>query len=244
MTSKRISIKSALACAACIVVGAFAFGAQMQGMKHGGGMNHESGMQHGSGMDKVGGMSGGMSGGHGAAKAGVSSMICAGCTCCQSASHANAKQKDDCGKACPACVKCDMSKCQARGMSGKKDLGMTVLEPISVVTVPEGADFSDFRGFGQAAPMVAMMNQMMIHGSGMEGMAMAPMAIAFTAANFAAEWEAQLEAAALAGQKCQCCGMIFPQPEKTPSDSANGKSEGSKGADGASDHGGMGRASS
>jgi hypothetical protein len=48
----------------------------------------------------------------------------------------------------------------------------------------EGMDFDSRTGFGKLEPMVRMMILMMVGGSGMEGMKMAPMDMKFDSANF------------------------------------------------------------
>lgn len=64
-------------------------------------------------------------------------------------------------------------------MSHDPNLGLKVLAPTHVIKVGENVDWSAAVGFGRNAPMVTMMNQMMVAGSGMEGMKMSPMAMDF-----------------------------------------------------------------
>ncbi len=49
---------------------------------------------------------------------------------------------------------------------------MPKLEPKKITTVQGNEDFESQKGFGDQAPMVQMMNLMMVEGSGMEGMSM------------------------------------------------------------------------
>lgn len=49
---------------------------------------------------------------------------------------------------------------------------MPKIQPHKVMTVKGGEDFESQKGFGDQAPMVRMMNLMMVEGSGMEGMSM------------------------------------------------------------------------
>jgi hypothetical protein len=49
---------------------------------------------------------------------------------------------------------------------------MPKINPKQVITVHGNEDFDSQKGFGEQAPMVRMMNLMMVEGSGMEGMSM------------------------------------------------------------------------
>ena len=49
---------------------------------------------------------------------------------------------------------------------------MPKLQPKKIMTVQGNEDFESQKGFGDQAPMVKMMNLMMVEGSGMEGMTM------------------------------------------------------------------------
>lgn len=68
--------------------------------------------------------------------------------------------------------------------------GMPQLQEKGVVTVAGNEDWKARTGFGHNAGMVAMMSQMMVGGSKMESMKMAPMKMDFGAANFTGEVEA------------------------------------------------------
>lgn len=60
---------------------------------------------------------------------------------------------------------------------------MPKIQPKRIITVQgsEGETIQDQRGFGDQEPMVNMMNQMMVEGSGMEGMDMGSMKMAAAA---------------------------------------------------------------
>lgn len=64
-------------------------------------------------------------------------------------------------------------------------LGLKELEASAVIQVGANVDWKDATGFGKNAAMVAMMNEMMVTGSGAEGMKMAPMKLDFGPENFA-----------------------------------------------------------
>ena len=77
---------------------------------------------------------------------------------------------------------------QSMGMAmGHDSTGMPQLKEKSVTKAVAGMDLTKNAGFGQNAPMVGMMNLMMVGGSGMEGMKMAPMDMKFDEANFAGQ---------------------------------------------------------
>ncbi|HET6381806.1 MAG TPA: FixH family protein [Armatimonadota bacterium] len=65
------------------------------------------------------------------------------------------------------------------------DMGVPVLQPERVFTVTGGQDWKATSGFGHNAPMVKMMNLMMVEGAGMGKMKMAPMKLNFGPENFA-----------------------------------------------------------
>jgi hypothetical protein len=65
-----------------------------------------------------------------------------------------------------------------------KAMSMPPLKPTKTVAVTGNEDWTIATGFGQNDTMVAMMTYMMIGGSGMEGMKMAPMKMDFTDANY------------------------------------------------------------
>ena len=67
---------------------------------------------------------------------------------------------------------------------GHAVLSMPQLEQKSSYTVTGAEDWEVRTGFGKLAPMVRMMILMMVTGSGMEGMNMAPMEMLFDEANF------------------------------------------------------------
>ena len=81
-------------------------------------------------------------------------------------------------------------------MSDTKPMKMTGIADMKTATIPELKETGTYTatgnenwkmqtGFGHNAPMVAMMNQMMVGGSGGEGMKMAPMTMKFGKQNFA-----------------------------------------------------------
>ncbi|MHB8636215.1 MAG: FixH family protein [Fimbriimonadaceae bacterium] len=65
--------------------------------------------------------------------------------------------------------------------------GMPQLKEKMVVKAAPGLEFATNAGFGRNSPMVAMMNRMMIGGSGIERMMMAPMVLTFDEANFSGD---------------------------------------------------------
>ena len=82
------------------------------------------------------------------------------------------------------------------GMAGMDMKGMTGIADMKTATVPElqekgtytatgDEDWAKQTGFGHNAGMVAMMNQMMVGGSGMEGMKMPAMHMKFDEQNYA-----------------------------------------------------------
>jgi hypothetical protein len=62
--------------------------------------------------------------------------------------------------------------------AGKEGMsGMPLIQPKRTYTIPTreaGEELKAARGFGDQEPMVRMMNLMMVGGSGLEGMEMAP----------------------------------------------------------------------
>ncbi len=80
-------------------------------------------------------------------------------------------------------------------MSDTKPMKMTGIADMKTATIPELKETGTYTatgdenwkmqtGFGHNAPMVGMMNQMMVGGSGMEGMKMAPMNMKFGDSNY------------------------------------------------------------
>ena len=82
---------------------------------------------------------------------------------------------------------------ESSGMAGMKTTGMDDMKTATVPELKETGTYTasgteDWKiqaGFGRNAPMVGMMNQMMVGGSGMEGMKMAPMTMKFDEKNYA-----------------------------------------------------------
>lgn len=80
-------------------------------------------------------------------------------------------------------------------MSDTKPMKMSGIADMKTATIPELKETGTYTatgdenwkmqtGFGHNAPMVGMMNQMMVGGSGMEGMKMAPMDMKFGDSNY------------------------------------------------------------
>lgn len=85
-------------------------------------------------------------------------------------------------------------------MPGMADMNGYKLEPIIPTRIIKaGSMSSNSVGFGKNAPMVAMMNQMMVEGSGMEGMKMVPMRMDFGAQNYASGSALRATGATLGG---------------------------------------------
>jgi nitrogen fixation protein FixH len=71
------------------------------------------------------------------------------------------------------------------GIADMKTATIPELQETGTYTATGDEDWKKQTGFGHNAPMVGMMNQMMVGGSGMEGMKMAPMDMKFDAKNYA-----------------------------------------------------------
>ena len=71
------------------------------------------------------------------------------------------------------------------GIADMKTAPMPELKETGTYTATGNEDWKQQTGFGHNAPMVGMMNQMMVGGSGMEGMKMAPMKMKFDEQNYA-----------------------------------------------------------
>ena len=71
------------------------------------------------------------------------------------------------------------------GISDMKTASVPELKETGTYTATGAEDWKKQAGFGHNAPMVGMMNQMMVGGSGMEGMKMAPMTMKFDEKNYA-----------------------------------------------------------
>ena len=79
----------------------------------------------------------------------------------------------------------DMSDMKTTPMEEMKTATVPELKEIGTYTATGNEDWKNQTGFGHNAPMVGMMNQMMVGGSGMEGMKMAPMTMKFDEKNYA-----------------------------------------------------------
>ena len=71
------------------------------------------------------------------------------------------------------------------GLGGMKTATVPELQEKGTYTATGNEDWKMQTGFGHNAGMVGMMNQMMVGGSGMEGMKMAPMTMKFDEKNYA-----------------------------------------------------------
>ncbi len=84
-------------------------------------------------------------------------------------------------------------------MGSDANLGLKILKPTKVIKVQPNVDWKQAVGFGTYAGMVAMMNQMMVSGSGMESMKMEPMVMKFDSSTFAKEGAVVSEGSASTG---------------------------------------------
>jgi hypothetical protein len=78
-----------------------------------------------------------------------------------------------------------MAAMKMTGMDDMKTAIVPVLKESGTYIATGNEDWKMQTGFGHNAPMVGMMNQMMVGGSGMEGMKMAPMTMTFDEKNYA-----------------------------------------------------------
>lgn len=79
----------------------------------------------------------------------------------------------------------EMKPMKMTGISDMKTATVPELKETGTYTATGTEDWKKQAGFGRNAPMVGMMNQMMVGGSGMEGMKMAPMTMTFGENNYA-----------------------------------------------------------
>jgi len=79
----------------------------------------------------------------------------------------------------------EMKPMKMTGISDMKTATVPELKETGTYTATGTEDWKKQAGFGRNAPMVGMMNQMMVGGSGMEGMKMAPMTMKFGENNYA-----------------------------------------------------------
>ena len=79
----------------------------------------------------------------------------------------------------------EMKPMKMTGISDMKTATVPELKETGTYTATGTEDWKKQAGFGRNAPMVGMMNQMMVGGSGMEGMKMAPMTMKFDEKNYA-----------------------------------------------------------
>ena len=79
----------------------------------------------------------------------------------------------------------DAAPMKMTGIADMKTATIPQLQETGTYTATGNEDWKAQTGFGHNAPMVAMMNSMMIGGSGGEGMKMAPMTMKFGKANYA-----------------------------------------------------------
>ena len=78
----------------------------------------------------------------------------------------------------------DMAGMKMSGIADMKTATVPELKETGTYTATGDENWKMQTGFGHNAPMVGMMNQMMVGGSGMEGMKMAPMNMKFGDANY------------------------------------------------------------
>ena len=79
----------------------------------------------------------------------------------------------------------EMKPMEMTGIADMKTASVPELKETGTYTATGTEDWKKQAGFGRNAPMVGMMNQMMVGGSGMEGMKMAPMTMKFGEKNYA-----------------------------------------------------------
>lgn len=97
--------------------------------------------------------------------------------------HGSSPVKDDSGPSMKPSMTQSMEHSSNASMN-HEGMRMAQAKETSVTVISGDEDWASYQGFGNNDPMVAMMNMMMVGGSGMEGMKMAPMRLNFGSANF------------------------------------------------------------